>query len=383
MKDLSFKIIFFFSLLVGLLSCSQSIEKDEKEEQNYIEVNKSIFQSEDMHLVNLKEQNFTDWVYCTGIVDVPPQNRASITAFYGGYVKQSKLLVGDAVEKGDLLLTIENPEYLNIQKNYLQTKASISSLKAEYERQSRLHQDSISSTKNYLLAKSNYENSLAEMRSLEEQLKLLSINPNQLNESKLSAQISIYSPIDGIISMVNISKGTYVQPSNPIMEIIDSDHMHLELDVFEKDLMKLKKGQSILFKVPESGETFYAGDVHLIGNSIDPKKRTVKVHGHFKQNDSLHFAVGMFIEAKIGVGEEKSLSIEEEAIHENGEESFLLMLVEETDSTYRFVKEMVKVGESREGIVPINDIDERHLKDQFLLGGYHLTTNTEAGGHHH
>jgi cobalt-zinc-cadmium efflux system membrane fusion protein len=234
MKNLSIKII-LLSSVIGLVSCSQSVEKAENNAQNYIEVDKSIFQSESMQMVDLEEKGFTDWVYCTGIVDVPPQNRASITAFYGGYVKQSKLLVGDAVKKGDLLLTIENPEYLTIQKNYLQTKASISSLKAEYERQNRLHQDSISSTKNYLTAKSNYENSLAEMRNLEEQLKLLSINPNQLNESKLSAQISIYSPIDGIISMVNISKGTYVQPSNPIMEIIDSDHMHLELDVFEKD----------------------------------------------------------------------------------------------------------------------------------------------------
>lgn len=377
-------ICIFSVLFINLfMSCSSSTEPIEEQNDNFIEVSKSIFQSEQMQLVNLEERTFNDWVQCTGIVDVPPQNRAVITAFYGGYVKQSKLLVGDVVQKGDLLLTIENPEYLTLQKNYLQTKSSINSLKADYERQKRLYQDSISSTKNFLMAESNYKNALAEMNSLAEQLKLLSINPQMLDESKLSAKISIYSPIDGIISMLNISKGTYVQPSNPLMEIIDSDHMHLELDVFEKDLLKLQKEQTILFKVPEAGNKFYKGNVHLIGNSIDQMKRTVKVHGHFHHQDSIHFAVGMFIEAKIAVGNQKLLAIEEEAVLEEGEEKFLLLLEEETDSSYRFVREEITAGESNEGYVPIIQLDDRHINDQFLVGGYHLTTNTEAGGHHH
>lgn len=376
-------IVLFSVISLALYSCSSNTEESAEVEQNYIELDKSIFKSEKMRLVNLKRTSFSDWVNCTGIVDVPPQNRALITAYYGGYIRQSKLLVGDAVRKGDLLVTIDHPEYLNIQKNYLKAKASLKSLKADYERQAELHRDSISSTKNYLMAKSAYENILAEMRNLEEQLKLLNINPSTLNQNNISAKISIYAPIDGIVSMVNISKGTYVQPTNPIMEIIDSDHMHLELDVFEKDLMKLRKGQEIRFKVPESGDDYYYGDVHLIGNSVDNNKRTVKVHGHFEQSDSIHFAVGMFIEANIRVGEHQRLAIQEPAIHEEGEHKFVLMLEEETDSTFRFVKKEVELGEVNDSMIAILKIDERHLNDRFLVGGYHLTTDTEAGGHHH
>src|SRR3546814_17856665 len=81
-------------------------------------------------------------------------------------------------------------------------------------------------------------------------------------------------------------------------ELINTDHMHLELNVYENAIAGVKKGQSILFSVPSLGGERYQGEVFLVGKSFDMEPKTVKVHGHF--NDMKHqFRSGLSVEAAI------------------------------------------------------------------------------------
>src|SRR5690606_24536773 len=115
----------------------------------------------------------------------------------------------------------------------------------------------------------------------------------------ITSTINLYAPINGYVTKVNVSNGVYVTPSDIIMEIIDNDHIHLELSVFEKDILNIKEGQKIHFKIPEASNNIFEAEVYLVGTSIDAKTRVVKVHGHIKDEDNYNFIVGMFIEADI------------------------------------------------------------------------------------
>ena len=164
----------------------------------------------------------------SGKIDVPPQYKAKITPFIGGYVKATKLLVGDKVSKGQALITLENTEYLDIQKDYVEVAEQINYLKSEYERQKTLFNEKISSQKNYLKAESDYRKAKGMYQSLREKLLLLKINPANVEKGKLTSIVTISSPITGDIVVMNANVGMYIAPSDVILEIVDTNHLHLE-----------------------------------------------------------------------------------------------------------------------------------------------------------
>ena len=99
------------------------------------------------------------------------------------------------------------------------------------------------------------------------------------------------------------------------MEIVNTEHIHLELKVFEKDVLKLKKGQKVIFRIPESSSKNYVGDIHLIGKSIDVN-RTVQVHAHIDHEIKHNFIVGMFVETEIVIENSISKALPESAFVE-------------------------------------------------------------------
>ena len=126
------------------------------EEQN-ISVTKAQFESSKMTLGSLSKQDFPEVVKTTGMIDIPPQSKEVISSFYGGFIKKSSLLIGDKVKKGQALVTIENPKFVDMQQDYLEIKEQLSYLKTEYTRQKTLFDEQITSERNYLKAKSDYK----------------------------------------------------------------------------------------------------------------------------------------------------------------------------------------------------------------------------------
>ena len=141
-------ILYILSLCLLTVSCKETKTKEApKKNDNLIRVTTAQFQSGNMQIASAVEQDFDVTVKTSGKIDVPPQNRAQITSFIGGYVKSTTLLVGDKVKKGQALLTLENTEFLDIQKEYLDVAEQINYLKSEYERQKTLFDEKINFSK--------------------------------------------------------------------------------------------------------------------------------------------------------------------------------------------------------------------------------------------
>ena len=334
-----------FLLLIGCGNKNNAESVSEEQiEPTGIRVTQNQFDTNDLMLGALEKRTFPKMVETSGMIDVPPENRASITAFMGGFVKNTSLLVGDQVKKGQLLVSLENQEFVQMQQDYLEIFNQLDFLKAEFERNQTLFEEKIASQKNFLQAKSNYETAKARYKGLREQLQMLNISPNRVEQGNITSQAVIYAPISGSVTKMNVAKGSYVSPATEIMEIVDNDHVHLELSVFEKDILKVKKGQRIQFKIPEASEDTFEAEVHLVGTSIDDTNRSIKVHGHLAHEEEANFLPGMFVDAKIMTDTIKTLSLPEEAVIESEGTYYVLKLVDKENGGYTFEQIPVKQG---------------------------------------
>ena len=328
-----------------------------------------------MLLGKLEEHVFNQSIKTSGMIDVPPQNKAIISTFMRGYITKTPLLVGDRVTKNQLLVTLENPEFIEIQQQYLEVAEQLNYLKVEFNRQKTLFDENITSQKNYLKAESSYKSNLAHYNGLRKKLVMLHINPLSVEQGNIVSSINLFSPLEGYITEVNINNGEYVSPSDVIMEIVDTNHIHLELSVFEKDILNVKKGQKISFKIPEASNETFEAEVHLVGTTIDKTRRIVKVHGHLNDESKVNFIVGMFVEANIIIQTDKSLALPKDAIVKVENNYFVLVLKEKTGDNYYFEKIEVEVTNENETHIFISNTSNLIDKDILVKGGFMLINN--------
>lgn len=246
-----------------------------------------------------------------GVIDVPPQNLVSISIPLGGYLKKMTLLPGMQVRKGQVLAVLEDPQYVQLQEDYLVAQSKLRFLEADYKRQQELNQSKANSDKVLQQVKSDYESQQVIVRSLSEKLHLININPATLQSSNISRQISILAPISGFISKVNVNTGKYVAPTDVLFELMDPNDLHLSLTVFEKDLSQIIPGQDVVAWTNNSGEKYQAA-VHFITQGVD-ETHAAEVHCHLKKYDK-RLVPGMFMNAEIALNNAKVKALPDNAI---------------------------------------------------------------------
>ncbi len=231
-----------------------------------------------------------------GVIDVPPQNHITVSPPADGFVRNIRVKEGMKVRKGDLLLTLENMAFIQMQQDYLENSSKLEFLTAEYERQKALARESINSGKSVQQAKSNYEGTLSIVRGLEARLKMLGIPVDKISNGEITSRINVYSPTNGYVAGVVEGTGHFVQTTETLLRIINVDHLHLLLHVFEKDITTITPGQSVEFRLAND-TTRYQASVYLVGREITPE-RTIRVHCHLKaEND--RFIPGMYVTATL------------------------------------------------------------------------------------
>ena len=364
------KIVYLLLLGTGLIACkkeatAEAISKNEDE----ITVSKEQFQTMEMEIGSPLEKEFNFTVKATGKIDVPPANKVKITTFLGGYIKSTHLLIGDKVKKGQALVTLENTEFIDMQKEYLEVAEQISYLKSEFERQKTLYDEKIASQKNYLKAESDYKRANGMYQSLKKKLELVNISPTQVQKGNLSSTITIYAPIAGDVTVMNASIGMFMAPSDIILELVDTNHLLIELAVFEKDILHIKEGQTILFTVPQASKDEFKAKVVLVGKSIEGNNRTIMVHGQLDEAIKQRLLTGMFVEAKILTETKKGLGIPTDALIMENDKNYVLLVKSKTNTGYVFEKVAVQVGESSAQFIEIIENSKVNKNSKILTKG--------------
>ncbi|MCA4895303.1 MAG: efflux RND transporter periplasmic adaptor subunit [Cytophagales bacterium] len=246
-----------------------------------------------------------------GMLDVPPQNMVTVSAPLGGFVKSTELLQGMKVKKGQTVIVLQHPDYIQLQEDYLTSKNQLEFLDLEYKRQEELAKENVTAAKALQQAKSNYFGTKAKVQGLRAKLKLININPQELENGEIQNTISIPSPISGFVTEVNVNIGMHVNPTDVLFKIIDTEHLHAEAQVFEKDVPRLKIGQQVRVYLSNENKERLA-KVFLIGKEITAE-RTVRVHCHLEGEDP-SLIPGLYFKALIETDPQQVTTLPNEAV---------------------------------------------------------------------
>ena len=262
-------LISILSLL--LISCGGEKATDKKveehgehHEESGIELTDAQFKTAGIATEKLESRNMSGVIKVNGMLDVPPQNLVTISIPYGGTVKQTDLLQGMKITKGQVLAILEHPEYIQLQQDYLDAKSKFTFIELELNRQEELQKDNINSAKTYQQIVSEHESLKSKVNGLEQKLSMINITPEQIKKNGVSKQVKIYAPINGYVTQVNVNIGMYVNPNDIICKLVDTHHLHAELTVFEKDIASLKLGQKVRFNFNNESKERMA-TVYLLG----------------------------------------------------------------------------------------------------------------------
>jgi|SRR5574344_92376 membrane fusion protein, heavy metal efflux system len=237
-------------------------------------------------------------VLFNGIITESPQHHATVAVTMGGTVNSTSLLPGQYVGKGSVIVTLKNPEFIALQQTYLESYAQAEYLKIEYERQQALNEERAVSQKNYQAGKAAYLSNESKLQSAAAQLQLLGVAPSLIVKSGIQQLLQVKAPVSGYISGVTINIGKYVQPGEPICEIIDKSNLLLSLTTYEKDVTKMRVGAKIEFRVNGIPDKLFKAAIISVGQNIDRLNRATEVYARIIDKDP-QFLSGMYVNARI------------------------------------------------------------------------------------
>ncbi|MBW7890036.1 MAG: efflux RND transporter periplasmic adaptor subunit [Chitinophagaceae bacterium] len=340
-------------LLIGLFgSCSSPRQPGEKEDtssKDGVTLTAEQIKNAEVEVDTIRKKLLSSELKVHGLVDVPPQNIVSISFPLGGYLKNTRLLPGLHVSKGEMIAVMEDRELIQLQQDYLIAKTKLSFLEKEYERQKTLNENKISADKNYQQTEADYFSQKVLVKGYSEKLRLIGINPEKLDETNISRSVPVYSPINGFVSKVNINIGKYVNAADVLFELINPDDIHAVLTVFEKDLGKIKPKQKVMVTFVDDPQTEYECEVLLITKNVDDN-RSALVHCHFEKEPK-QLLPGMFLNARIEINSTEVNAVPESAVvrYSNGE-----FVIEQREDNY-FHLLPVQTGIRENGFIEIKN----------------------------
>lgn len=248
----------------------------------------------------IEKKQLTASLKANGILKVPNQNKATINVLTGGVIKSIVVSVGNKVSKGQVIATIVNTSFITMQEEYLSVASKTALSELEVARQKEIQAGNAGALKNLQSVESELKILKARKASLQKQLELIGINVTSLTSENIQSVVNITSPISGVVSNVQVNIGSFVDANNAIAEIVDNSQLHLDLYVYEKDLKKVKVGQTIHFTLTNNAGKEYDADVYAISNTFEESTKAVAVHAMVK-GDKTDLIDGMSISALVSL----------------------------------------------------------------------------------
>ncbi len=364
MKNILFPVIVAMLFSCGGKTAEQPAAKETT--NNIVTLNAAQLKSASIETGTPTQKNISSVIKLNGTIDVPPQNMVSISMPLGGYLKSTKLLPGMYVKKGEVIATMEDQQYIQLQQDYLTAKSKLDYIQAEYDRQKELNQSQASSDKVFQQTQMELNTTKINIRALAEKLSLIHINPDRLSENMLSKSVSIYSPIDGFVSSVNVNIGKYVNPADILFELVNPTDIHLNLKVYEKDLNKLAVGQKVIAYTNNEPEKKHLCEIILISRDLSAE-RTADIHCHFEEYDKT-LLPGMYMNADIAVTTSNASAIPEDAVVMSDGQSYVFEAV----GPDKFQLTAAETGVKENGFIELKNAALFRDKKLVIKGAYTL-----------
>ena len=378
---------------------SKSSTEVETTEKGQVQVEEELSVEGEVHLSELKKNSIgikvdviptrplSGVVEANGQLEVPPQHEATVTAILGANVTAIKVIEGDKVKKGQTLATLAHPNLSRLQSDYVRAYHQLQFLQKEYERQKKLYDENVGSGKVFQQTQADYLSMKGEVKGFEAQLGQLSLNIAKVQNGDVYQNVPVVSPIDGYIEKVKVQIGQYVDPQKDMFMIVNNEHIHADLMVFEKDVHKVKKGQDISFTVESVPGVTLKAKIYSVGKQFEQNPKAVHVHAEIeKKNDFL--IPGMYINGRIHTGEKAVLALPESAVIEEEGKSYIFTVTppneDNNEMEWGFKAVEIRTGLVDDGWVEIKLLEPLPEKTKVAWdNAYYLIAEMKKGSTEH
>ena len=357
-------------------------------ENNNVHLSPAQFEAMEMKVDTLRLRNLSSAVQANGLLEVPPQNEAIVTAIMGANVASIQVIEGEDVRSGQVLAYLSHPNLTQLQSDYLESHSKLQFLEQDFQRQKKLYEEEVGSGKAFQQTEARYTTALGMAKSLKLQLRQLGMNPERIQKGDFYERVPITSPIDGSIVSVEVKTGQYVQPERTLFEIVNTDHIHADLMVFEKDVHKVKKGQKVVFNVETAPENELMATIYSVSKKFEQGPKAVYVHAEIT-NKAGKLIPGMYIKGEILTDSAETYALPEEAITREGDKHIAFVAEREMQGekeSWMFTPIEVKPGVAYNGWVAVKFLQEMPDNARFAMNNaYYLIAEMKKGegGHDH
>ncbi len=282
----------------------------------------------DLQVDVMPSRAMTGVVKTSGQLEVSPSSKAEVTAYIGGNVVSIEAFQGDKVKKGQVLATLEHPDIIQLQQDFIQKYNNLEYLKQEFNRQKELYDKEVGSGKAFQKSKADYHSAKAQYQGLKLRLQMLKLDTKRIEQGNIIKQLDIVSPISGYVSGMNISLGSYIDARTQMFSIRNFDEIHADLSVFEKDIRKVEKGQTVRLKVANLPNIELKGEVFAIAKEYAPNSRSVVVHANIN-NPPQKLIADSYVSGEILTQSQQVSAVPESAVVTDGDKHFIFVFDEQ------------------------------------------------------
>ncbi|MBV1915319.1 MAG: efflux RND transporter periplasmic adaptor subunit [Pseudomonadales bacterium] len=183
----------------------------------------------------------------------------------GGKVKQRLVDLGDSVDKGQLLASLDAADFIlaidNIEANLAAAKSDLQFANAEVDRAIRLSGEGHLSDTRVDNLKNSKQTAEARLTSLNAQLAIVQ---RTLNKS------SLYADTDGLVQAVYVEAGQVVSPGQPLFHLVSVDTLEVEFSVPEQTINQISIDQALKITLPQQPQFQGTGTIHKLAPQANP-----------------------------------------------------------------------------------------------------------------
>jgi membrane fusion protein, heavy metal efflux system len=291
-----------------------------------------------------------------GTIDFNENMSVQVFSQYPGKILKAFYNVGDEVQRGDVLFTIDSPDLLQAESTLLAAAGVLELQKRVLARVTGLLKSGGSAQKDVDQATSDQQTAEGNFKAAKDAVRIFGKADAEidqiLNSRKIESTLVVPSPISGRVVTRNAAPGLLTQPGTPPapFQVADVSTMWMIANVIETDAPAFKVGQPVEARVPAYPDKTFKGHVTNVGSIIDPNTRRQLVRSEIEDPEHL-LRSGMYASFVIRVGDPvRSLAVPEAGVVREGDGT---MTVWTTRDSRHFVKRIVQTGIRQDGWVQI------------------------------
>jgi membrane fusion protein, heavy metal efflux system len=308
----------------------------------------------------------------TAAIEMNMDRSAKISSRAPGKVGRIIASQGDRVKAGQALAYLDSVELDQTWADYIKAQGKVELARKNFQREETLFEKKISPEKDVLRAKQELGEAEADLYLAKERFRMLGVNVSQFGSSKGNGNhplIPVTSPVSGVVIEKTITQGEMVNSENALFTVADLSTLWVVIDVYEKDMSRLRLGTGVKVSVTAFPEKTFRGKIAYIADVVDENTRTEKARVTIDNSSGL-LKPGMFATVLIeatGGGTERIIAVPEEAVVVDGTSTYVFIQTAPDKFKKREIEAGRTLGDRLEVASGLKEGETVAVKGSFIL----------------